>query len=286
MGWFEFILERYNYWIVIILMMTGLYIVFARGNLVKKIVGLNLFQTSVFIFYITIGKIAGGTAPIYKHGELDHGGGEGAHGDGAEAAHGADTGADIGADTIGTHGESLHDAPVSELPTNQIGNTADKIGNGTSEALHSKIENDFSTGDLKAALKDRTPLENGADATSLHTEPAAGALDKISNDTLSGIGKPEAPGYELTPQLLHDGDHANTIGDAAGNAISHASDVIYTNPLPHVLILTAIVVGVATTAVGLALAVRIREAYGTIEEDELEAIDNVAEFGAAHEGAS
>jgi multicomponent Na+:H+ antiporter subunit C len=44
--------------------------------------------------------------------------------------------------------------------------------------------------------------------------------------------------------------------------------------LPHVLILTAIVVGVATTAVGLALAVRIREAYGTVEEDRLEAMDN------------
>ena len=44
---------------------------------------------------------------------------------------------------------------------------------------------------------------------------------------------------------------------------------MYSNPLPHVLILTAIVVGVATTAVGLALAVRIREAYGTIEDDEL-----------------
>ena len=48
--WTEFVLARYNYWIVIILMMLGLYIVFARGNLVKKIVGLNLFQTSVFHF--------------------------------------------------------------------------------------------------------------------------------------------------------------------------------------------------------------------------------------------
>ena len=43
----------------------------------------------------------------------------------------------------------------------------------------------------------------------------------------------------------------------------------YSNPLPHVLILTAIVVGVATTALGLALVVRIREAYGTIEEEEI-----------------
>jgi len=44
---------------------------------------------------------------------------------------------------------------------------------------------------------------------------------------------------------------------------------VYSNPLPHVLILTAIVVGVATTALGLAIVVRIREAYGTVEEDEI-----------------
>lgn len=51
-------------------------------------------------------------------------------------------------------------------------------------------------------------------------------------------------------------------------------DRLYSNPLPHVLILTAIVVGVATLAVGLALAVRIREAYGTVEEDEILAADD------------
>jgi len=48
---------------------------------------------------------------------------------------------------------------------------------------------------------------------------------------------------------------------------------VYSNPLPHVLILTAIVVGVAPTALGLALVVRIRESYGTIEEDELDLMD-------------
>ena len=52
------------YWLFIILMMTGFYIVVSRGNLIKKIIGLNLFQTSVFLFYISIGKVAGGTAPI------------------------------------------------------------------------------------------------------------------------------------------------------------------------------------------------------------------------------
>ncbi|MGH7254822.1 MAG: cation:proton antiporter subunit C [Nitrospirales bacterium] len=113
-------MELYNYWIVIFLMMVGFYIVIAHGNLVKKIVGLNIFQTSVFILYISMGKILGGTAPIIEEG--------------------------------------------------------------------------------------------------------------------------------LTT---------------------------YSNPLPHVLILTAIVVGVATTALGLALIVRIREAYGTIEEEDILAQDKV-----------
>lgn len=115
----EFIFGHANYWLFIVLMMTGLYIVVARGNLVKKIVGLNIFQVAVFMLYISIGKVTGGTAPIF---------------------------------------------PV----------------------------------DMKV-------------------DP----------------------------------------------------NVVYSNPLPHVLILTAIVVGVATTSLGLALIVRIREEFDTIEEDEL-----------------
>ena len=51
---------------------------------------------------------------------------------------------------------------------------------------------------------------------------------------------------------------------------------IYSNPLPHVLILTAIVVGIATTALGLALVIRIHEAYGTIEEDEIQQAEDRA----------
>ena len=58
------ILDHYNYWLIIFLMMIGLYIVVSRGNLIKKIVGLNIFQTSVFLLYITIGKVNYGTAPI------------------------------------------------------------------------------------------------------------------------------------------------------------------------------------------------------------------------------
>jgi multicomponent Na+:H+ antiporter subunit C len=112
------VIGHYNYWIVIFLMMAGLYTVISRGNLVKKIAGLNIFQTSVFILFISFGYIKGGAAPI---------------------------------------------------------------------------------------------LEDGV--------------------------------------------------------------TLYSNPLPQVLILTAIVVGVATTALGLALVVRIREAYGTVEEDEIHAQD-------------
>ena len=244
--WIEFILERYNYWIVIILMMIGLYTVFARGNLVKKVVGLNVFQTSVFIFYITIGKIAGGTAPIYMGGELDHGGGHGddAGGHGAEAGHGADSG----------------DEPIEY-----------DWSNGP---LHSKIENelgDAPVNDLKAAAQAQ-PEAGAHDTSSLHDAPV-GDAGKIGNDALMDAAKPSGPEFQVASE------HAADAAHGASDAAHAAAEIIYTNPLPHVLILTAIVVGVATTAVGLALAVRIREAYGTIEEDELEAQDNVAEFG-------
>ena len=109
---------HYNYWVVIVLIMLGMYVVMANPNLVKKIIGLNIFQTAVFILYISLGELEGGTAPI------------------------------------------LSDAFT-----------------------------------------------------------------------------------------------------------------LYANPLPHVLILTAIVVGVATTALALALAVRVYRAYKTIEEDEIDAKD-------------
>ncbi|NKB69566.1 MAG: Na+/H+ antiporter subunit C [Candidatus Latescibacteria bacterium] len=108
----------FNYWVVAFLMMAGLYTVIARGNLIKKLVGLNIFQTSVFLLYISMGKVSGGSAPILAEG----------------------------------------------------------------------VE-------------------------------------------------------------------------------------VFSNPLPHVLILTAIVVGVATTSLGLALVVRLKEAYGSIEEDDIQRLD-------------
>ena len=62
------VLGLYNYWIVIFLMMLGFYIVISRRNLVKKVIGLNIFQNSVFLLYLTIGKVRGGTAPILDDG--------------------------------------------------------------------------------------------------------------------------------------------------------------------------------------------------------------------------
>jgi multicomponent Na+:H+ antiporter subunit C len=106
--------EHYNYFATIVLMVSGLYIVIARGNMIKKLIGLSLFQTSVYLLYIAPGKIIGGTPPV------------------------------------------------------------------------------------------------------------------------------------LDPNFK-----------------------VYSNPLPHVLILTAIVVGIATIALGLAIVARIQEAYGTVEEDEI-----------------
>jgi len=144
---FSVIFEQYNYAVVIILMMTGLYVVFASRNLIKKLVGLSIFQTSVFLLYITIGKVTGGQPPI-----------------------------------------------VSE--------------------------------------------SHGEDHASLEPVLVAAAESK----------------------------------EAAAYAAGH-SEVLYSNPLPHVLILTAIVVGVATLAIGLSLVVRIREVYGTIEEDGIDALD-------------
>ena len=65
-------LGLFNYWVVIVLMMTGFYIVISRHNLIKKVIGLNIFQASVFLLYISIGKLAGGTAPILEPGLEDY----------------------------------------------------------------------------------------------------------------------------------------------------------------------------------------------------------------------
>jgi multicomponent Na+:H+ antiporter subunit C len=183
----EFIFERYNYWAIILLMMIGLYVTFQAGNMIKRLVGLSIFQTSVCLFYVTQAKIFGGSAPILYGRDYpqEHGGD---HGD--EAGHGAEAG----------HG-----------------------------------------GDLAAS--------HGADA--------AHSADTVATSAVDHLGRPFVDSF-LDP------------GGVVGGQPLHE---IYANPLPHVLILTAIVVGVATLSVGLALVVRIREAYGTIEMDEVRTAD-------------
>lgn len=173
----EFIFERYNYWAIIFLMMMGLYVTFQAGNMIKRMVGLSVFQTSVFLFYITLGKISGGTAPILYGRDYPHGGEHGeSHGE--EAAHGA------------------------------------------ADAAHGAV-------------------------TAGHSE-----VDALGRPYVEGFIDPAHPASEL-----------------------HGLQEVYSNPIPHVLILTAIVVGVATLAVGLAIIVRIRECYGTIEMDEIREAD-------------
>ena len=168
----EFILERGNYWAIIGLMMIGLYIAFVSTNLIKQLVGLGLFQTSIILLYTSLSRIDGGTAPILRGADAS-----GGHGPAADAAHGAPA-------------EAAHEVAAD-------------AAHGASEASH----------------------------------------------------------------------HA-----------SEGLEYVYSNPLPHVLMLTAIVVGVATLAVGLAIIVRIREAYGTVENDEIRAMDlNVALAEAADE---
>ncbi|MCG6929390.1 MAG: cation:proton antiporter subunit C [Desulfofustis sp.] len=75
-----FILTKYNYWAVIILLVIGLYAMIAKKNLVKKIIGMNIFQTAIILFYVSIGTKRGATLPIIEH----------AYGDSAHAVHAAD----------------------------------------------------------------------------------------------------------------------------------------------------------------------------------------------------
>ena len=59
-------LGLFNYWVFAILLMIGFYAVIAKVNLIKKLIGLSLFQSAVFLLYITMGRVEGGTAPIYQ----------------------------------------------------------------------------------------------------------------------------------------------------------------------------------------------------------------------------
>jgi len=61
-------LGLFNYWVVIVLMMIGFYLIIARSNLVRKIIGLNIFQSSIFLLFISMAKVSGGSVPILAPG--------------------------------------------------------------------------------------------------------------------------------------------------------------------------------------------------------------------------
>ena len=64
----EIIIAKYNYWIYVLLMMIGVYAMVAKNNLVKKIIGMSIFQTAIILFYVSTGAKKGGTIPIIEHG--------------------------------------------------------------------------------------------------------------------------------------------------------------------------------------------------------------------------
>ncbi len=64
----EEIFAKYNYWVSIILMLIGFYAMIAKDNLIKKVIGLTIFQTAIFLFFISLGDMVGGTEPIYIKG--------------------------------------------------------------------------------------------------------------------------------------------------------------------------------------------------------------------------
>lgn len=64
----ETIIAKYNYWIYVFLMLIGLYAMLAKNNLVKKLIGMSIFQTAIIVFYVSIGAKRGATIPIIEHG--------------------------------------------------------------------------------------------------------------------------------------------------------------------------------------------------------------------------
>jgi multicomponent Na+:H+ antiporter subunit C len=60
----DFIVGKYNYWIYVILIMIGFYGMMAKNNLMKKLIGMTIFQWSIILFFISIGAKKGGTVPI------------------------------------------------------------------------------------------------------------------------------------------------------------------------------------------------------------------------------
>ena len=114
----------FNYWLIMALMMTGLYLILSRSNMIKTIIGLNFFQVSVIMLYVSMGKIEGATAPILvpedTHHEVSH---EGDHGEAHGAVYSAEHAAlvDTTADAAGGgHPPLSKSKPQAELKLSLI----------------------------------------------------------------------------------------------------------------------------------------------------------------------
>ncbi len=64
----EYLMGKYNYWIYVLLMMIGLYAMIGKKNLMKKVIGMTIFQTAIILFFISTGVKRGGTLPIALEG--------------------------------------------------------------------------------------------------------------------------------------------------------------------------------------------------------------------------
>lgn len=91
MEFLESISGRFNYWIYIVIMMIGLYAMISKNNLIKKLIGMSIFQTAIILFYVSIGVKDGATIPILHHDQV-HGAHVSEHHEEVAAAHAAETG--------------------------------------------------------------------------------------------------------------------------------------------------------------------------------------------------
>ena len=171
----------YNYWVVIFLMMTGFYLVIARGNLIKTIIGLNIFQTSVVLLYVTMGKVKGGTAPIMPL-DAGHGHGHDSHGH-EEAPHHAAEGA-----KAAEHG-MLHHPPsgrVGEAGEGALPSVVDASGHFSLSGPDGPTlpEGEYSTAGIAESSVQLAGFEDTAHS---HTETASAAAEAIYSNPLPSV---------------------------------------------------------------------------------------------------
>ena len=212
----ESIVARFNYWIYVLLMMIGLYAMIAKKNLIKKLIGMSIFQTAIILFFVSAGVKKGSTIPIIHH----------------EAGHHDET------TDKGKSPNPESPSPALPAPSPPPGERDGVRGHpGSGEQLTSR-EKRFQN----AVAAEATRLKLQEDQSLL---TSAATVLQLSRDSSNPSPVPKKVG---------------------AHAIEPAK---YANPLPHVLMLTAIVVGVATLGVGLAMVQKIYRDFDTLEEDEI-----------------